>query len=290
MSEPGTLYVVGTPIGNLEDITLRALRVLKEVDLIAAEDTRVTRKLLSHFDIHTPLTSYHQHTRGDKEESLAERLVTGQNIALVSDAGMPGISDPGVELIARAIALGAPVVPVPGASAAISGLVISGLPTAHFAFDGFPPRPKGERREFFDALRDERRTTVLYEAPTRLLQTLEELYGALGDRPVAVARELTKLFEEVYRGDLRGGIEHFRAHKPRGEFTVVVGGAPAGQEDGPASGEEDLRRALKQALADGVSSRDAVAQVAARMRLPRRLVYSTLLSMKELDEGDSHTT
>jgi 16S rRNA (cytidine1402-2'-O)-methyltransferase len=282
---PGTLYVVATPIGNLEDITLRALRILKEVALIAAEDTRVTRKLLSHFDIHTPLTSFHQHTRGIKAEGLVEKLVTGQSIALVSDAGMPAISDPGSELVTLALASGIQVTPIPGPNAALSALVVSGLPTGRFAFDGFPPRTRSDRREFFEGLREERRTVLLYESPARILSTLRELHSTLGDRPVAIARELTKLFEEVYRGPLNGAIAHFTEHKPRGEFTIVVGGvetAPRPTEaDDPVQQQEELKTALEAALKAGASSRDAVQQVAARLKLPRRYVYSTLLQLKK---------
>src|SRR5258706_13832333 len=180
---PGTLYVVGTPIGNLEDISLRALRVLKEANLIAAEDTRVTRKLLSHFDIHTPLTSFHQHSRGEKAESILARLTLGENVALVSDAGMPGISDPGSELIEMAIRESITVTPIPGPNAALAALVVSGLPTAKFCFQGFPPRTKTDRRTFFADLKDDRRTIVLYESPGRALATLNELYATLGNRP-----------------------------------------------------------------------------------------------------------
>jgi 16S rRNA (cytidine1402-2'-O)-methyltransferase len=286
---PGTLYVVATPIGNLEDITLRALRILKEVALIAAEDTRVTRKLLSHFDIHTPLTSFHQHTRGIKAEGLVEKLSAGQSIALVSDAGMPAISDPGSDLVTLALAAGITVTPIPGANAALSALVVSGLHTSRFAFDGFPPRTRSDRREFFEALREERRTVMLYESPARILSTLRDLHSTLGDRPVAVARELTKLFEEVYRGPLTGAIAHFTEHKPRGEFTIVLGGvetAPRPTEaDNPeqqqAEQKATLEAALNEALRAGVSSRDAVQQVAARLKLPRRYVYSTLLQLKK---------
>jgi 16S rRNA (cytidine1402-2'-O)-methyltransferase len=276
---PATLYVVGTPIGNLEDITARALRVLREVDLIAAEDTRVTRKLLSHFDIHTPMTSYHAHTRESKVDGLVAKLVDGQSIAMVSDAGMPGISDPGNDLITAAIAAGVPVIPIPGPSAVIAALVASGLSTARFAFDGFPPRTKTDRHAFFNALRDERRTVILYEAPGRVRSTLEELHKALGDRPVAVARELTKKFEEVYRGLLSGAIAHVRDHEPRGEHTLVIGGAAGQPSDAADTEPEDVEAALQAALSGGATARDAVKEVAARLKLPRRQVYSTLLEL-----------
>jgi 16S rRNA (cytidine1402-2'-O)-methyltransferase len=277
---PGILYVVSTPIGNLEDITLRALRILRECDLIAAEDTRVTRKLLSHFDIHTPLTSYHQHTRGEKAESLTAKLREGKSIALVSDAGTPGISDPGADLIALALAEGIQVTPVPGPSAAVAALVVSGLSTGRFAFEGFPPRTRTDRREFFDALARESRTLILYEAPGRVLETLQDLHRTLGDRPVSVARELTKMFEEVYHGTLAGAISYIDAKKPRGEFVLVVAGSSAAPSRDDASSEPDaVRAALKAALDAGASPRDAVQEVAVRLRLPRRYVYGTFLDM-----------
>jgi 16S rRNA (cytidine1402-2'-O)-methyltransferase len=273
---PGVLYVVGTPIGNLEDITLRALRLLKEVDLIAAEDTRVTRKLLSHYNIHTSLTSFHQHTRGEKAESIVARIVGGDNVALVSDAGMPGISDPGAELIDLAINANIRVLPIPGANAAISALVASGLPTNRFAFEGFPPRTKTDRKEFFNTLREERRTFILYESPGRVVATLKELFSMLGNRKVAICRELTKLFEEVFRGDLAAGIDRFQSHKPRGEFTIVVA-PPEGHVHLVDS--EGLEAALKREIESGASSRDAVLAVSKSMSLPRRLVYQTLIKM-----------
>jgi len=223
---PGTLYVVSTPIGNLEDITLRALRVLREADLIAAEDTRITRPLLRHFEIDTPLVSYQRLARGETVESLAARLAEGRPLALVSDAGTPGIADPGATLIRRALAQGARVVPVPGPNAALSALIVSGLPAGRFAFDGFPPRARADRRAFFESLRAERRTLLLYESPKYLLATLKDLLSVLGDRPLAVARDLTRPTEEVYRGTLSGAIDLLRPHRLRGEFTLVVGPGP----------------------------------------------------------------
>ena len=277
----GTLFVVATPIGNLEDITLRALRVLRECDLIAAEDTRVTRKLLSHFDIHTPLTSYHRHTKESKEESLLSRLAGGATVALVSDAGTPGISDPGSDLIARAIDMGVTVIPIPGASAVLSGLVCSGLPTGRFAFDGFPPRTRTDRREFFTRLECESRTIVLYEAPTRLLATLQELLDHLGDRRVAIVREITKKFEETYRGTLTGGLAQFRAVAPRGEFTLVVEGQTRDARVGmpEAANSDDARSSLRHALSEGMSGREAIVHVAKKLKLPRREVYTEYLKM-----------
>ncbi len=275
---PGTLYVVGTPIGNLEDISLRAIRVLKEVDLIAAEDTRVTRKLLSHYGIHTPLTSFHQHTRGEKAESIVARLTHGENVALVSDAGMPGISDPGTELIEAAILASVTVTPIPGANAALAALVVSGLPTAKFCFHGFPPRTKTDRRTFFADLKEDQRTIILYESPGRALATLKELYGTLGNRPVAIGRELTELFEEVFRGDTASAIRHLEAKKPRGEFTIVIG--PAEETAGKLD-EESVEDALRRELTLGDTSRDAVFNVSKRLGLPRGFVYQTLIKMNQ---------
>jgi 16S rRNA (cytidine1402-2'-O)-methyltransferase len=273
----GKLYIVCTPIGNLEDITLRALRVLKEVDLIAAEDTRVTRKLLNHFDIHTPSTPYHQHSKGSKAADIADMLEQDKSIALVSDAGTPGISDPGHELIANCIERGIELVFVPGANALIMAAVVSGLPTTHFSFDGFPPRKDSERHEFFAALRHERRTIILYESPLRLLKTLAAALAVFGDRRVAVLREATKLFEEVFRGTISEAIERFNAVKPRGEVTMVLEGY-AGEEPLTAAVDPDTR--LREMIAQGLTERDAVRQVAIELRLPHRRVYTAMLDLK----------
>jgi 16S rRNA (cytidine1402-2'-O)-methyltransferase len=275
-----TLYIVSTPIGNLEDITLRAIRTLKEVALIAAEDTRVTRKLLAHYDIHTPLTAYHQHSKGRRSEEILERLKAGEDVAVVSDAGTPGISDPGHELIRLAIDAGIPVVAIPGAVAMATALVVSGLPTSHFAFDGFPPRKESERRAFFAGLKTDPRTIILYESPLRLLSMLKSAQAELGDRQIAVVREATKMFEEVFRGTIGEAIERFTQPKARGEITVVIEGAPAeetsAQEQSGASVEERLRELID----SGITERDSVRQVAAEMKLPRREVYAVAIMMK----------
>ncbi len=272
MSGKGVLYLCATPIGNLEDITLRALRVLKEVDLIAAEDTRHTKKLLNHYGIKKPLLSYHEHNRRQRGRELLSRLLAGQKIALVTDAGTPGISDPGAELVALAVAEGIPVVALPGPSAAITALVVSGLPTSSFCFEGFLPAARGARRRRLEELKKEKRTLIFYEAPHRLLETLADMLEVLGDRPVAVARELTKVHEEVWRGKLAGALEHFRQHPPRGEFTLVVGGAPPEDEEGSGAG---LSPAAHVALLVemGYSKKEAIKEVARQHRLPKRLVY-----------------
>lgn len=220
----GTLYLVGTPIGNLEDVTLRALRVLREVGVIAAEDTRTTRKLLMHYDVHTPLTSFHDYSGPGKVRRLVERLADA-DVALVSEAGMPGLSDPGYPLVAAALAHGVPVTTVPGPSAVISALVLSGLPTHAFHYLGFLPRRQGPRRRLLGRVAAEADTLLMYESPHRLLAALRDVEDVLGPRPVAAARELTKRFEEIVRGAAGEVRAHFERTPPRGEFTLVVGGA-----------------------------------------------------------------
>ncbi len=215
------LYVIATPIGNLEDISLRALRLLQEVKLIAAEDTRTTRHLLSAHDIKTPLTSYHEHSKRAKLDYLLNYLER-ENLALVSEAGMPGLSDPGYDLIVAAIERGVSVVPIPGASAVVTALAVSGLPTDQFLYVGFFPRRKGQRQRILSSITEERRTIVAFETPHRLSETLEDIEAILGDRRISVCRELTKVHEEIFRGRVSQAREHFI--EPRGEFTLVVEG------------------------------------------------------------------
>lgn len=274
---PGTLYVVATPIGNLADITLRALSVLREVDLIAAEDTRVTHNLLEHYGIDTPTTPYHQHSLGRKAEQLLDMLKSGKSIALVSDAGTPGISDPGHELIKLAISNGIAVVPIPGPNAIITALVVSGLSTRRFTFDGFPPRRSSERQTFFSTLKAETRTMVFYESPNRLVSTLRDLLAVLGDRPIAIVREATKMFEEVFRGTVSSAVEHFTAVKPKGEVTIVLAGSTDAGEDVSAS---QIDSALREFLAKGLSERDAVRAVAAMYPVPKKEIYKRMVQMK----------
>lgn len=223
----GTLYVVATPIGNLEDITLRALRVLKEVPLVAAEDTRVTRTLLRTYDIHTPLASFHEFTSPARRGKLLEHLNTS-DVALVTDAGTPVVSDPGYPLIRDAISAGHAVIPVPGASSVMAALMVAGLPTHAFCFEGFLPRTSAARRKFFARHAESDATLVVFESPYRVLASLKDLVETLGpDRAVAVGRELTKRFEEVFRGTAQAALAHFSEHAPRGEFTLLVGGKQA---------------------------------------------------------------
>ena len=218
----GTLYLVSTPIGNLEDITLRALRILKAVDLIAAEDTRQTRRLLKHYDIHTPLTSYFEGNEQSKRDKLIERLQRGETIALVSDAGTPIISDPGYPLLRGCIAAEIPIVPIPGASAVVAAASVSGLPLHNFTFEGFLSPKSGKRKRQLSVFADEERTLILFESPHRLRRFLEDILEVLGERDIVVTRELTKQFEEIFRGNVSEALEKFRATQPRGEFTIVI--------------------------------------------------------------------
>jgi 16S rRNA (cytidine1402-2'-O)-methyltransferase len=234
---PGRLFVVSTPIGNLEDITLRALRVLREADLIAAEDTRHTRKLLAHFDIHTPLTSFYQHQQFRQAPGLVRRLLEGASLALVTDAGTPGISDPGAVLVRLALEAGVEVTPVPGPAAAIALLSASGLDTHRFVFEGFLPLKSGRKRRVLEALAGERRTLVFYESPHRLAKTLALMLEVLGDRPAAVGRELTKVFEEITRGTIATALERYRDKTVKGELTIAVAGCSGEREPREADDE-----------------------------------------------------
>src|SRR3990170_3026405 len=274
-----TLFVVATPIGNLEDVTLRALRVLREVSLIAAEDTRTTRKLLAHHGIRNRLLSYNDHNKAARIPRLLHALREG-DVALVSEGGTPVISDPGLDLVAAALDGGFAVTPVPGPSAVTAALAVSGLASRQFTYLGFLPRRAGERRRLFAALRDDPRAIVAFESPHRLRVSLTALRDALGDRRVAVCRELTKKFEEVFRGTLSEALAHFG--EPRGEFTLVIGGVSpaAGATFGPPAGgeaEDAARRELARRKAAGEPAKRAVPEVAARYGLPRRTVYKLWL-------------
>lgn len=274
--QAGTLYICGTPIGNLEDITYRAVRVLQEADLIAAEDTRHTRKLLSHFSIHTPLISYHEHNKQRVGTQLIERLLSGQTIALVSDAGMPGIADPGSDLVAAAIAAGILVVPIPGANAALSALVASGLDTRNFMFVGFLPKTSGKRRIVLNQIIQLPASLIFYEAPHRLLATLQDLQRILGDRQVTLARELTKRYEQFIRGTLSQLSEHFRQTEPRGECTLIVAGS-TGITSTQAEQICDPVVAVNSLMAEGMHKKDAIRKVASEQGLSRRVVYKAVL-------------
>lgn len=234
---PGTLYLVGTPIGNVEDLSPRAQRLLGAVDVIAAEDTRHTKGLLDRFGIRRPMLSYHDHNKDARTPELIGKLKEGASVAVVSDAGSPGISDPAFTLVRAAAAAGLMVVPIPGPSSAICALEVSGLPTDRFTFEGFLPRKAGRRRARIEELRDDPRTLIFFESPHRLRAALADLAGTLGDRPASVSRELTKKFEETRRGSLRTLLAWIEESKPRGEFVLVVGGSPRGA--GGDAGDED---------------------------------------------------
>ena len=277
---PGKLIVCGTPIGNLEDASPRLARVLAEADLVACEDTRQTRKLLTHLGVTTRTTSYHDVDERDRAEFLADRVVTGTRLALVTDAGMPGVSDPGYHLVAACLARGLQVEVVPGPSAVLAALVVSGLPTDRFCFEGFPPRRVGARDRRLAELAAEPRTMVFFEAPHRVLATLAAMAAAFGaDRPCAVVRELTKVHEEVLRGSLAEVAERLAANGPRGELTLVVGGAPASRPS--SAGVADLAAEVAALVAGGASTRDAIATVARASGTPRRAVYQAVIDVRE---------
>lgn len=274
----GILYIVATPIGNLEDITLRAIRVLKEADLIAAEDTRHTRRLLDRYEISAPLTSYHDHNKEEKAPLLMARMLDGRRVALVTDAGTPGISDPGYFLINLAAAQHIPVVPIPGATAAIAALSISGLPTDRFAFEGFLPAKQAARQKRLRDLAAEPRTLVFYEAPHKIVKTVEDMLAVLGDRRAVAARELTKIHEEVIRGTLSGILSRLTTGTVKGEFTLVVHGAA----EQAARTDIDAASYLKELMLHrGLSRKDAVALAAEELGLQKKEVYRESLSIKK---------
>lgn len=266
-----TLYIVATPIGNLEDISLRALRVLKEVRLIAAEDTRKTSRLLNHYQITTPMTSYYEHNKLVKLNRMLEYLEQG-DMALVSEAGMPGISDPGYELVAAAVGQGIPVVPVPGASAVTTALAVSGLPTDRFTFLGFLPNKSSARRRVLETAAAEKGTLIILEAPHRVQDSLQDILDVLGDRRIAACRELTKMHEEIFRGNVSEAIKHFAA--PIGEFTLVVEGNKA---ESPKELTTEISQKLHDLRASGVSAKEAIAAVSAETGLTKRELYKAWL-------------
>ncbi|MEJ2598971.1 MAG: 16S rRNA (cytidine(1402)-2'-O)-methyltransferase [Anaerolineales bacterium] len=265
----GTLYLVATPIGNLEDISARALRVLSQAMMIAAEDTRHTRKLLGHYQIHTPLTSYHEHNKLTKLEAVLNALERG-DVALVSDAGTPALNDPGYELVRAALQAGYPVSPIPGPSAPISALVASGLPTDAFLYLGYLPRKSSDRRQKLQEVADLPYTLVALETPHRLLSALQDLLDVLGDRQVAIARELTKLHEEILRLTLSQAQAHFQTQAPRGEFTLVIAGKPSIEKTWD---EGRLQHELEQAIHQGEPPSQAAARLASLSGWPRRKIY-----------------
>jgi len=269
----GALYLVATPIGNLEDITYRAIRTLKEADLIACEDTRQTRKLLDHYGIDKPTVSYHEHNEAERAEDLGARLRSGTSIALVTDAGMPLVSDPGYRLVRAAVEAGVPVIPIPGPSAALTALAASGLPTDAFHFAGFLPHKPGQRLKALEAIADEHATVIFYEAPHRILEALEAVEEVLGARPIVVARELTKLHEEFLRGtaaEIRAALA--ARDSVKGEITLLIGKAVAPEPD-----DTPVPDAVEALVRDGTPRMDAIKQVARRRGLSKREVYAQLV-------------
>lgn len=280
----GILYLCATPIGNLEDMTYRAVRVLGEVALIAAEDTRHTRKLLSHFEIHTRLISYHEHNKVERGPEIIERLLAGEDVAVVSDAGLPGISDPGSDLVVLAIVAGITVVPLPGANAALSALVCSGIDTSLFTFVGFLPKGKKKRREIIASLVSNPYTMVFYESPHHIKTTLTELSNAFGERSAVVGRELTKKFEEFLRGTLESLKLHFAQNDPRGEFTLVVAGRGDSDNTEKVPEHEQLSPvdAVLELIKTGITKKDAIKMIAQQRGLPKREVYQAVLGGDEV--------
>ena len=268
----GTLYLVATPIGNLNDMSVRGVETLREADFIAAEDTRVTGKLLNRFEIKKPSVSYHEHNKRQSGEAILRRLLAGENCALVTDAGMPAISDPGEDLVRLCAEHGVEVIAVPGCCAAVTALAVSGLSSRRFCFEGFLPMEKKERTERLEALKTEKRTSILYEAPHRLMRTLTELFEALGDRELAICRELTKLHEETLRTTLSEAIRHFETTPPKGEFVLVLSGAP--EADAPALTEEEALSRVRALQEEGLSCKDACKQVAKETGLSKNALYA----------------
>lgn len=279
----GKLYLCATPIGNLEDITLRVLRTLKEVDLIAAEDTRNSIKLLNHFEIKTPMTSYHEYNKIDKAYTLIEKIKSGMNVALITDAGTPGISDPGEELAAMCYDAGIEVTSLPGPAACITALTLSGLPTRRFAFEAFLPADKKERRAILEELKNETRTIILYEAPHRLLSTLQELRDTLGNRRMTLCRELTKKHETAFRTSVDDLLVYYQNEKPLGECVLVIEGKSrqALKEEEQASWEElSIQEHMEFYEKQGISHKDAMKMAAKDRGITKREVYQYLLEHK----------
>ena len=283
MEQTGRLYLCATPIGNLADITYRAVETLRTADVIAAEDTRHTRGLLAHYDIHTPMTSYHEHNKEEKGAELIERLRAGETVVCVSDAGLPGIADPGGDLARRAIAEGIPVTPLPGANAALSALICAGLPLEGFTFVGFLPRKEKKRREVLARVAAYPETLIFYEAPHRLKETLAALASGLGaQRRACAARELTKKFEEFRRTTLGELLAHYREHEPRGEFVLIVAGADENVASTADAAEEmSLTERYAAHIAKGLDRKEAMRRTAQELGISRRDVYQAVLAGDE---------
>ena len=280
----GTLYLCATPIGNLGDITFRALETLKSVDLIAAEDTRNSIRLLNHFGITTPMTSYHEYNKVEKARLLVDKLLSGVNIALITDAGTPGSSDPGEELVRQCLEAGVTVTSLPGAAACVNALILSGLPTRRFCFEAFLPPDKKERARILSELKEETRTMVLYEAPHHLKGTLSELYGVLGDRRITLCRELTKVHETIFATTLREAMEYYEGNEPRGEYVLVIEGRSAEEvrrEEQMSWQEMTVPEHMDYYLTQGVDKKEAMRRVAKDRGVSRREIYKELLDKEE---------
>ncbi|MBQ8412395.1 MAG: 16S rRNA (cytidine(1402)-2'-O)-methyltransferase [Lachnospiraceae bacterium] len=272
----GILYLVATPIGNLEDMTYRAVRILGEVDLIAAEDTRNSIKLLNHFDIKTPMTSYHEHNKYDKAKELIGKLLSGVNIGLITDAGTPGISDPGEELVKQCYEAGIRVVPVPGACAAINGLIASGLPTRRFSFEAFLSSDKKERKLVLEELVKETRTVIVYEAPHRLVKTLGELLEYLGDRNITICRELTKKHETFFKTSIKEALDYYASNEPKGECIIVIEGVSREeliQEERSKWDTMSIPEHISMYISQGMDKKEATKQVAKDRGVSKRDIY-----------------
>jgi len=274
----GTLYLVGTPIGNLKDLSIRALETLQNVDLIAAEDTRHTQKLLNHYAIHKPVTSYFEHNKSSKGPWLLERLSAGENIALVSDAGMPGISDPGEDLVKACLQKKIPMTVIPGPSAILTALVASGLDCKGFVFAGFFPRLKKEQKKIFSQLKEEKKTIIFYESPYRLQKTLAEIKEAWGERHCCVARELTKIYEEYIRGTLSEVLVYWEQHRPKGEMTLLIEGARDEKDVvAAAATPERIVQCYNELLSKGISPKEALKETAGLLGISKREVYQLVM-------------
>lgn len=283
----GTLYLVATPIGNLADISERAIKTLSEVDFVAAEDTRNSMKLLSCFGIRKPMISYFEHNKKTRGEEIVARISSGESCALVTDAGMPGISDPGEDIVRLCVERGIPVTLVPGACAAVTALVLSGLPTGKFVFEGFLPQKSGERDRRIAELASETRTIILYEAPHRLKNTLKALENGFGGgRRLSLCRELTKLNEEIFRTTLSDAVEYYENNDPRGEYVLIIAGAD-GQKSEQSPTLSDPIAEVNALIDSGISKNEAIKQVAKRLGVPKNTVYQQFLSSTEDENGDA---
>ena len=277
----GQLFLCATPIGNLEDMTFRCIRILKEADIIAAEDTRNSIKLLNHFEIKTPMTSYHEFNKVEKARVLVERMLRGGNVALITDAGTPGISDPGEELVRQCIEEDITVTPVPGAAACINALIMSGMPTRRFCFEAFLPSDKKEKAAVLEQLKTEQRTIIIYEAPHRLIRTLTELEGTLGGmRRISVCKELTKKHENVYRDTISGALTYYTANEPKGEYVLVIEGKSSEElleEKRAAWDDMSIEEHFNMYISQGMDRKEAMKQVAKDRGVPKRDIYNELI-------------